>query len=169
MGSFATRKSPAGCTEDGRGSGRLLRPLDHHGEAASREWFSFRKLRAFDAPIFIHWSLLAAAAVIALFAISSPLYALLFVVSYLAVILVHELGHAFVAWHLGYPINAIGLTMLHGWCECDAPDNEWHAVFIAWGGVVAQVAIAVPVLLIATALVGETQVIQQGVGTHADG
>lgn len=134
-----------------------------------REWFSFRKLRAFDAPIFIHWSLLAAAAVIALFAISSPLYALLFVVSYLAVILVHELGHAFVAWHLGYPINAIGLTMLHGWCECDAPDNEWHAVFIAWGGVVAQVAIAVPVLLIATALVGETQVIRQGVGTHADG
>lgn len=42
--------------------------------------------------------------------------------------------------------------MLHGWCEYDAPDDEWHAVLIAWRGVVAQVAIAVPVLLIAVAL-----------------
>jgi len=117
-----------------------------------RKWFSFRKLRAFDAPIFMHWSLPAAVAVIALVALGSPVYGVLFVASYLAVILVHELGHAFVARRLGYQVNAIGLTMLHGWCRCDAPDDEWHAIIIAWGGVVAQVAIAVPVLLIAVAL-----------------
>lgn len=109
-------------------------------------------MAAFGAPIFVHWSVVVAIGLIALVAFSGPIYAVLFVGSYLAVLLMHELGHAFVARRLGYRVDAIGLSLLHGWCRCEAPDNEWDAVLVAWGGVAAQVAIALPVLLIALAL-----------------
>lgn len=75
-----------------------------------------------------------------------PIHAALFIGSYLLILVAHELGHAYVAYRRGYEVDAIGLTLLHGWCLCDAPQNQRDAVFIAWGGVAAQLAIALPVL-----------------------
>lgn len=116
------------------------------------DWIRLKGLRAFGAPVFVHWSVLAALGVLILFTLSNPAYAALFASAYLAVIVVHELGHALVARRLGYEVDSIGITALHGWCRCAAPDYEWHAVLIAWGGVAAQLVVAVPVLLLTLAL-----------------
>ena len=81
-----------------------------------------------------------------LFGLRNPIYAALFIASYLAIIFVHEFGHAFMAHRLGYEVDSIWITFWHGWCRCEAPDNEWNAVLIAWGGVAAQIVVALPAL-----------------------
>jgi Zn-dependent protease len=103
-------------------------------------------------PLYVNWTVLLAIVLLTPLALTSPIFGALFIGSYLAAILVHELGHAFVARRLGYEVEAIGLTMLHGWCRCEAPDDEWHAVLIAWGGVGAQLVAAFPVLVVTVAL-----------------
>jgi len=87
-------------------------------------------------------------------AVSSPIYAVLFIASYLGIIVVHEWGHAFVARRLGYEVDSVGITAIHGWCLHAAPRSEWDEVLIAWGGVAAQLAVALPVLLV-TVVLGE--------------
>jgi Zn-dependent protease len=118
----------------------------------TREWRRLGRTAAFGAPVFVHWSVLVPVGLMAAFAISNPIYGALFLFSYLAVIVTHELGHAFVARRLGYHIDAIGIAAWHGWCVCDAPDSEWHEVLVAGGGVAAQLAVALPVLLVTLAL-----------------
>ena len=109
-------------------------------------WVRVQRVTAFGAPIFVHWSALAVLAAMALIGLTNPVFALLFAASYLAVTVVHELGHAFVAHRLGYEIDSIGITAWHGWCKLQAPAYEWHEVLIAWAGVAAQLAMAVPAL-----------------------
>lgn len=112
-----------------------------------RSWLRLGRGTLYGAPIFVHWSAFLTIGPLALFAIASPIYGVLFISCYLAIIFVHELGHAFVANRLGYRVDSIGVTVLHGWCRHEEPDTEWEDVLIAWGGVAAQVAIALPVLL----------------------
>src|SRR5690606_34428003 len=71
---------------------------------------------------------------------------------YFAMIVGHELGHAFVAHRLGYRVHGIAVTVWHGWCETTAPEYEWEDVLIAWGGVAVQFAMAVPAILLMVAL-----------------
>jgi Zn-dependent protease len=67
--------------------------------------------------------------------------------SLVGLILLHEVGHATVARHLGYATRSIRLGLIHGKCEFDAPPNRWDETLIAWGGVTAQLMIAVPLCL----------------------
>jgi len=117
-----------------------------------RQWVQLTGVSAFGARFFVHWTVFAAVAALALLGLGNPLHALIAIVSYLAVIVMHELGHAFVAHRLGCGVDEIGVTMLHGWCRCEAPEYEWEEVLIAWGGVAAQFLIAVPVLIVALIL-----------------
>lgn len=99
-----------------------------------RGWIRLGRIAAFDAPVHLHWSALLVVGFMALFGLRNPLYAALFIASYLAIIFVHELGHAFVAHSLGYDVDSIWITFWHGWCRFEVPDNEWSHVLIAWGG-----------------------------------
>jgi len=112
-------------------------------------WIRIGRLSVLGASIFVDRSLLVGVGILSLVATSSPIHAALFIGSYLLILVAHELGHAYVAYRRGYEVDAIGLTLLHGWCLCDAPRKEWDAVFIALGGVAAQLAIALPVLSVA--------------------
>jgi stage IV sporulation protein FB len=115
-------------------------------------WVRLGRMGVFRAPVFVHWSVFAVVGLMSLVAVSSPLYAVLFIASYLGIIVVHEWGHAFVAHRLGYEIDSIGITALHGWCLHEAPHTEWDEVLIAWGGVAAQLAVALPVLVVMVVL-----------------
>lgn len=42
------------------------------------------------------------------------------------------------------------MAFLHGRCEYEMPDTQFEDALIAWGGVLAQLAIAVPILIVAT-------------------
>ena len=117
-----------------------------------RGWTRLGRNVAFGAPVYLHWSVLVVVGIMALFAMSNPVHASLFIASYLAIIFLHELGHGFVANRLGYQVDSIWVTFWHGWCVCEAPEDEWSAALIAWGGVAAQFLIAIPPLCIALAL-----------------
>ena len=77
-------------------------------------------------------------------AVSDPIVAIVAAASYFSVILVHEWGHAFVASRLGYGIDSIRLSVIHGECIDDASyETAREAALIAWGGPLAQFAAAV--------------------------
>jgi Zn-dependent protease len=98
----------------------------------------------------VHWSVLVVVALLALVSIRSPIYAAVAIASYLGIIVIHEAGHAWVARRLGYGVDAIHVSFLHGYCTHDMPYNETDHVLIAWGGVAAQLVVAIPVLTVAT-------------------
>jgi len=113
-----------------------------------RRWFHLGRLRWFGASLHVHLSVVIAMAVLALMAVDSPAYAIATLLSLLAVILIHELGHAAVAQYFGYSVEAIWFTLIHGRCEFEAPHSEWERVLIAWGGVAAQLLVAVPLCVL---------------------
>jgi len=71
------------------------------------------------------------------------------VFSYLGAILLHEVGHAYCARRLGYPLMEIRIGSVHGVCAYDAPENQRDESIIAWGGVLAQLVVAIPLIVLA--------------------
>ncbi len=118
-------------------------------------WFEFggylrlNFIRIYRAPILVHWSVLVACIAILATSYSEPIFAVLFAASYFGVILLHEFGHAFLVTRFGYHVRSVKVTILHGACEYETPWNEREDVVIAWGGVLAQLAVAIPLICIA--------------------
>jgi Zn-dependent protease len=107
-------------------------------------------MRLFQAPVYLHWSVFAAAGVVALLSSGDPVYGAVAITSYLSVILVHECGHAWMARRRQCEVMSIRIGLFHGRCEHEANEyDEWDDVAIAWGGVLAQLAIAIPMLVVA--------------------
>lgn len=122
-----------------------------------RKWNRLRTFVVFDAPVFIHWGVIPVLSALLLFGFWRPLTVGVAIAAYLSIIFVHECGHAAIARYLGYQVIAIRLAALHGFCEHEPPHDEWDDVRIAWGGVAAQIAVALVVLAIA-ALVGHDNI-----------
>jgi membrane-associated protease RseP (regulator of RpoE activity) len=111
-------------------------------------YVTLRFLRILGAPVHMHWSAFVLVLVLLATSIKEPLSALFVICCYLSIILLHESGHAYVAWRLGCrPIN-IYLGFFHGLCEHEAPFSQKHECFIVWGGVLAQFVIAVPLIIV---------------------
>lgn len=98
-------------------------------------------------PVFVHWSLLAIGAAILLTAIGNPGYSLTLFVSYYFLILLHECGHMLAARARGSFVHRIELFPILGRVYFDQPYSRLDAAIIAWGGVLAQAAVAAPLLL----------------------
>ena len=131
-------------------SGVVVRPLNFTVRSPApklmRYWFSLGRSRWFGATLHVHLSVVILAAIVALAAIESPAFAAVTLLSFLGLILLHEWGHAAVAHYLGYEVKGIWLAAIHGRCEVQAPETEWEHSLIAWGGVAAQLAVAVPII-----------------------
>lgn len=113
-----------------------------------RYWYSLGRSRWFGAKLYIHLSVVVVSLIVAMTAIESPTFAAVTVLSFFGVILLHEWGHAAVAHYYGYSVEGIWLAAVHGRCEYDAPETEWERCLIAWGGVAAQLAVAVPIIVL---------------------
>jgi hypothetical protein len=81
----------------------------------------------------VHFSVLIATGILLVLVIRNLTLALAAVISYLAIIFVHEFGHAAVAHWLGYEVNAIHVGLIHGRCEYEHPDTEWEAALVSSG------------------------------------
>lgn len=102
-----------------------------------------KRLNVCGAPVFLHWSVLVVMGGCLAMAVSDPIVAIVAAASYFSVILIHESGHAFVASSLGYEIDSIRLSVIHGECIYDASyETVRGAALVAWGGPLAQFAAA---------------------------
>jgi stage IV sporulation protein FB len=97
--------------------------------------------------VYAHWSVLLIGSVILLGAIERPAETLAAWTAYFGVILLHECGHMLAAQWKGCEVTAIELYPIHGFVRFREPWSRYDDAVIAWGGVVAQAAVAVPLLI----------------------
>jgi Zn-dependent protease len=113
-----------------------------------REPLRIPGIRPFGAEIRLHWSALLLVAIIVLLSIRSPLIAIISTLAYLSMILLHECGHAFLAARRGYRVYRIELGAFHGICCYESHGRERDEALIAWGGAAAQIAVAIPIIVL---------------------
>ncbi|HEY8148621.1 MAG TPA: hypothetical protein VIK51_06925 [Vicinamibacteria bacterium] len=100
--------------------------------------------------VYVHWTVIVITAVALVAALNNAASTLFLAAAYLGVLLLHEWGHARAARRKGYAVWSIELYPLHGLTRYDAPRSHYDACVVAWGGVLAQLAVAVPLVLWAT-------------------
>jgi Zn-dependent protease len=103
--------------------------------------------------VFVHWSIFAIAGVMVLASIKQPWVTLAAGLSWMTLLLLHETGHAIVAQRKGCRASAIYLYPIHGLCCFERPWSRFDHCLIAWGGVMAQLIVAIP-LIVGVALFG---------------
>ena len=109
-------------------------------------YYLLRRFRPLGARVHIHWSVGVAAALLFATSWRQPLHALVAVASYFGIILLHEIGHAAFAKRLGYQPWDIYLSFVHGRCVCEQPDTRREESIVAWGGVLFQLGVALPLI-----------------------
>lgn len=119
---------------------------------SNRWWLPVRQWRVFGATVHLHFFVLIATGLLLVLAVRHFALAIAAVVSYLAIIFIHEFGHAAVAHWLGYEVNAIYVGLIHGRCEYEHPDTEWEAAIVSFGGAAAQLLVAALVFSVAAIL-----------------
>jgi Zn-dependent protease len=112
-----------------------------------KEYTRIPRFRICGAPVFVHWSVLLGIGLILLLGFEQPVIALVAVASYLAIIVLHETGHAVVARRVRARPTAIRISLVHGECQHTEPYYEKDDYLIAWGGVAAQLMVATPLIL----------------------
>jgi len=108
-------------------------------------------------PILVHWSVPALALLLLIAGSRHFLIMSAGVIAYLAILLIHELGHQRVAEWRGCKVIAIHIYPIHGSCMYNLPDSRWDDGLIAWGGAAAQLIVAVPLIVFAK-VIGSTGV-----------
>lgn len=80
--------------------------------------------------------------------IRSPSNMLARLISLLSIVVVHETDHAWFARRAGARVRAICLGLTCGVCICDQPSRRRDAHLIAWGGVLAQLTVTLPLIVL---------------------
>ena len=88
------------------------------------------------ATIRLHWSILVSAVVLSRFHWSPG-----FFVAYPCLILIHELGHALLVWRRGHTVVGVEASGFGGVCHWNGNASPFDEALIAWGGVLAQLAV----------------------------
>ncbi|HFD31752.1 MAG TPA: M50 family peptidase [Gammaproteobacteria bacterium] len=120
-----------------------------------KKYIRIKYLKVYGAPVNIHWLALLVVAFLLVTSFKAPITALISIASYLGIFLLHEFGHAYFAIKLGYKIGKINISFVHGQCiyqygQCmnEVTDNKKDHAIIAWGGVIAQLIVAIPLIFI---------------------
>jgi Zn-dependent protease len=113
--------------------------------------------RLSGATVYVHWSVILIAGLLLIGAIENAPSTLFLVSAYLGILFLHEFGHLVAATRRGYAVWSIELYPFHGFTRYAAPHSHYDACVVAWGGVLAQLAVAVP-LILWTAVFGFTSI-----------
>jgi Zn-dependent protease len=114
-----------------------------------KKYTKIKSFKVYGARVYLHWSAILVGVVLLALSIKSPVLGVISVSSYFAVILLHEAGHAYLAHRLGYQVYGIYIGFMHGICEYEAPYSLKQEALIAWGGVLAQLIVAIPLIVAA--------------------
>jgi len=103
------------------------------------------KIKGVD--VYVHWTVLALAGLMILGTLHSPAVTLVGLVSYLSVLLIHETGHLLVAHRRHTEVFSIKLYPIFGITNFETPWSRLDHCLIAWGGVLAQAVVAIPLVV----------------------
>lgn len=104
-------------------------------------------MRIRDVPVNAHWTVLLIGALILLGALERPKETIVFWVCYFGVLLIHETGHLIASHRKGCEVLSIKLYPIYGVTYFEEPRSRRDLSEIAWGGVLAQAVIAVPIFV----------------------
>jgi len=104
-------------------------------------------LRIKGVGVYIHWSVFVIAALMFMGALRRPILTIVGIFCYLSVLLIHECGHMIAAHRMGCRVELIELYPIHGRCCFQQPWSRFDHCVIAWGGVLAQAAVALPLVI----------------------
>jgi membrane-associated protease RseP (regulator of RpoE activity) len=96
--------------------------------------------------LYVHWSVFLIAAIMLSNAVRQPLVTLVGLVCYLSVLFIHECGHMIAARRKGCEVESIKIYPIFAITSFQTPWSRFDHCVIAWGGVVAQAVIAIPVV-----------------------
>ena len=113
-----------------------------------RPYYTIKRFRIFNAPVSVHWSALLVIGIILVTGYKEPIHAVIAAASYFSILLIHEIGHGFVANKLGYKVFETKIAFFHGMCIFKEPYNEEHHIKIAWAGSLAQIFVAIPLIVL---------------------
>ena len=133
-----------------------LRPLDLNMPGSLKVSRLTRVRRVLGVDVYVHWSIFLIAAVMLLGTLRKPLATLIGLAAYLGVLIVHESGHLIMAHLRGYDALSIELYPIFGIARFEQPGSRFDRAAIAWGGVLAQAIVGVP-LAVYVAVLGYTR------------
>jgi Zn-dependent protease len=107
-------------------------------------------IRLSGVTVHVHWSVPVVAGLLVFCAPESGGAMLFVAAAYVGLLLLHEWGHLVAARRCGCTVWSIELYPLHGFTRFSAPRSHYDTCVIAWGGVLAQAAAAVPLILFAS-------------------
>jgi len=97
--------------------------------------------------VYVHWSVLLIAFIMLLGVARQPVQTLVGICCWMGVMFLHECGHLFAAKHRHSAVYAIELYPIFGLTRFETPWSRFDHAVIAWGGVLAQALVAIPVVL----------------------
>lgn len=100
----------------------------------SRGWWTVGRLRG--APIRVHWTLPLGALMWSGFRFEPAFW-----LGFATLILIHELGHALLVLRYRLGLSEIALHGAGGYCAHERAGSRYEAALVAWGGVLAQLAL----------------------------
>jgi Zn-dependent protease len=107
----------------------------------SHGWWTLGRVRG--APIRVHWTLLLGALVWSRFQILPAFW-----LGFALLILIHELGHALIVVRYGLGLSELAIHGAGGYCRHEQTGTRFQEALIAWGGVLAQLALYAVVQLL---------------------
>lgn len=96
--------------------------------------------------IYIHWSMILIVPVVLANARQKPVLTLVALFSYLGVLTLHECGHLVAARRRGCRVYSIEIYPILGITRFQMPWSRFDHRVIAWGGVLAQLVVAIPLI-----------------------
>jgi Zn-dependent protease len=111
-------------------------------------YLTLSRPRLFGARLHVHWSAVLVAGMMIGAAGRDRLEGLLMAMCYFGILVLHEAGHAYVARRQRLRPQNVHIGILHGQCDFDLPYSEKDHVILAWAGVLAQLSLALPVILL---------------------
>lgn len=96
--------------------------------------------------VYVHWSVILIAAVILVNGRQKPCLTVVGLFAYLGVLVVHECGHLVAAQRMPTRVYSIEIYPIFGITRFQLPWSRFDHLVIAWGGVLAQVVVAAPLV-----------------------
>jgi hypothetical protein len=106
-----------------------------------------RVMRVRGADVYVHWTVFLFLGLCLLGVLKQPWITLVCMLCYLSIIFIHECGHLIAAQRLGCRVLDIRLYPVLGLTHFDTPWSRFDHCVIAWGGVLAQAVVALPLVV----------------------